>query len=406
MVGALACRLQGISMASQHKKKLIAALSANKLADILISAKTTLPALMISLGAPVWMIGWLVPIRESGALLPQAVIGILLRKMRARHTVWRVGIVIQVLAVLAIFLAGLLAEQTQAGWIILAALIVLSLGRSICSLTIKDIEADIAQKGERGDLIGKASTLSGILTLLVAVPMVFFQDRLGIAAILGLVLTAAAAFFCTFLLMLPIKTYVDTQHTDDKASEKKTAFWQFDAVVYRFILVRGLFVHSALVAPYFMLESDAGAESLLPLYLAAQAAAAMLSSLILGRISDYSARATLQLAGLIAVSACIGLLLIDAASVWLSGFLFFVLSVAHTGVRTGRKTYSLDVREGQGRTELVAFSNTAIGLILLGFGALYAVLESVLSISVVYVMTAMLIIAIALTMILPKEKDD
>lgn len=392
-------------MASQHKKKLIAALSANKLADILISAKTTLPALLISLGAPVWMIGWLVPIRESGALLPQAVIGILLRKMRARHTVWRVGIIIQVLAVLAMFLAGLMLEQAKAGWVVLAALVILSLGRSICSLTVKDIEADIAQKGERGDLIGKASTLSGILTLLVAVPMVFFQESLGIAAILGLVLTAAAAFFCTFMLMLPVKTFVDVAQTDDK-SAKKTAFWQFDAVVYRFVLVRGLFVHSALVAPYFMLESEAGAESLLPLYLAAQAAAAMLSSLIWGKISDNSARKTLQIAGVIAVAACIGLLITGAASVWVSGFLFFMLSVAHTGVRTGRKTYSLDVREGQGRTELVAFSNTAIGLILLVFGALYAVLESILNISVVYVMTAMLIVAIALTVILPEEKGN
>ncbi|QCZ93813.1 MFS transporter [Salinimonas iocasae] len=392
-------------MASQHKKKLIAALSANKLADILISAKTTLPALLISLGAPVWMIGWLVPIRESGALLPQAVIGILLRKMRARHTVWRVGIIIQVLAVLAMFLAGLMLEQAKAGWVVLVALVILSLGRSICSLTVKDIEADIAQKGERGDLIGKASTLSGILTLLVAVPMVFFQESLGIAAILGLVLTAAAAFFCTFMLMLPVKTFVDVAQTDDKSS-KKTAFWQFDAVVYRFVLVRGLFVHSALVAPYFMLESEAGAESLLPLYLAAQAAAAMLSSLIWGKISDNSARKTLQIAGVIAVAACIGLLITGAASVWVSGFLFFMLSVAHTGVRTGRKTYSLDVREGQGRTELVAFSNTAIGLILLAFGALYAVLESILNISVVYVMTAMLIVAISLTAILPEEKGN
>lgn len=392
-------------MASQHKKKLIAALSANKLADILISAKTTLPALLISLGAPVWMIGWLVPIRESGALLPQAVIGILLRKMRARHTVWRVGIIIQVLAVLAMLLAGLVLEQANAGWVVLAALAILSLGRSICSLTVKDIEADIAQKGERGDLIGKASTLSGILTLLVAVPMVFFQESLGIAAILGLVLTAAAAFFCTFMLMLPVKTFVDVAQTDDKSS-KKTAFWQFDAVVYRFVLVRGLFVHSALVAPYFMLESDAGAESLLPLYLAAQAAAAMLTSLIWGKISDNSARKTLQIAGVVAVAACMGLLITGAASVWVSGFLFFMLSVAHTGVRTGRKTYSLDVREGQGRTELVAFSNTAIGLILLAFGALYAVLESTLNVSVVYVMTAMLIVAIALTVILPEEKGN
>jgi hypothetical protein len=88
----------------------------------------------------------------------------------------------------------------------------------------------------------------------------------------------------------------------------------------------------------------------------------------------------------------------------LSAALFFVLSIAHAGVRTGRKTYSLDVKEGQERTELVGFSNTSIGLILLAFGSLYAALTPVLSFSVVYVMAAMIALAIATTFILPKEK--
>ncbi|HCB09087.1 MAG TPA: MFS transporter, partial [Alteromonas sp.] len=46
------------------KQRLIASLASTKLADLLISAKTTLPALMLALGAPGWMISWLVPIRE------------------------------------------------------------------------------------------------------------------------------------------------------------------------------------------------------------------------------------------------------------------------------------------------------------------------------------------------------
>lgn len=391
-------------MPGSDKHKLIASLSANKLADILVSPKTTLPALLLTLGAPGWMIGWLVPLRESGALLPQALIGVALRHTKARHPIWRVGICIQTLAVLAMLLSALWLSATAAGWAILIALAVLSLGRSACSLTVKDMEADVAAKGERGDLIGKASTISGVLTLLVAVPLVFFQQTLGTAMIISLLGLAAAAFACTLVLMLPITTYVEVDQAD--SANNKTRFWQFDPVVYRFVLVRGLFVHSALVAPYFMLESKAGPQALLPLYLAAQAAASMLSSMVWGKVADSSARTTLQLAGVVAVIACVGLLWLQPDSAWISGVLFFVLAIAHTGVRTGRKTYSLDVKEGQDRTELVAFSNTAIGLILLAFGALYSVLQAILPFSVVYVMTAVLVLAIGLTVLLPHEKSS
>ncbi len=52
--------------------RIIISLAFSKLGDLLVSAKTTLPAALIAAGAPVWIISVLVPIRESGALLPQA----------------------------------------------------------------------------------------------------------------------------------------------------------------------------------------------------------------------------------------------------------------------------------------------------------------------------------------------
>ncbi|MGY0594167.1 MAG: MFS transporter permease, partial [Paraglaciecola chathamensis] len=51
--------------------RLVVISTMTKLADILISAKTTLPWIMTSMGAPSWMISLLVPIRESGSLIPQ-----------------------------------------------------------------------------------------------------------------------------------------------------------------------------------------------------------------------------------------------------------------------------------------------------------------------------------------------
>lgn len=385
------------------KPRLIASLASTKLADLLISAKTTLPALMLTLGAPAWMISWLVPIRESGALLPQAAIGVVLRYYPARHQIWRLGMVIQSLSILTILLGAWWFKGLTAGWFILGGLVALSLGRSACSLTMKDIQADVAAKGERGKLLGIASTTSGVLTLLIAVPLLFFSDRLGEALIFGLIITAVAAMLLGLFILLPVKTTVEARGNNDGSSH---SWWEFDAVVYKFIAVRGLFVHSALVAPYFMLETEQDAASLLPFYLGAQATATMLSSFIWGSVADYSARLTLQLAGGLALIACIGLLLLPGHSLWISGGLFFVLAVAHTGVRTGRKTYSLDVKEGQARTELVAFSNTAIGLILLGFGALYAALKAAFDINIVATMAAMLLAGIALSFILPKEKQS
>ncbi|MGK0529052.1 MAG: hypothetical protein ACI8R0_002649, partial [Alteromonadales bacterium] len=103
----------------KQKKLLITGLSLNKLADLLISAKTTLTALLISIGAPVWMIGWLVPIRESGALLPQVLISIYLRKHTQRHLVWRVGMLTQTLSVFCMLIAAISFSGGLAGTLIL-----------------------------------------------------------------------------------------------------------------------------------------------------------------------------------------------------------------------------------------------------------------------------------------------
>jgi hypothetical protein len=47
-----------------------------------------------------------------------------------------------------------------------------------------------------------------------------------------------------------------------------------------------------------------------------------------------------------------------------------VLSIAHAGVRIGRKTYLVDMAGGNKRTDYVAVSNTAIGFALLAVGGM------------------------------------
>jgi hypothetical protein len=51
---------------------------------------------------------------------------------------------------------------------------------------------------------------------------------------------------------------------------------------------------------------------------------------------------------------------------------YLLLALAHTGVRVGRKTYVVDLATGNRRTDYVAVSNSAMGVLLLVAGAVSA----------------------------------
>ena len=57
---------------------------------------------------------------------------------------------------------------------------------------------------------------------------------------------------------------------------------------------------------------------------------------------------------------------------WFLPLAYFVLSVAHSGVRVGRKTYVVNLATGNQRTDYVAISNTTIGVLLLVVGSVGA----------------------------------
>lgn len=62
--------------------RLLLANALGTLADTVASAKTTLPWLLLQIGAPAWMTGLVVPIRESGSMLLLLAIGAAVRRPR------------------------------------------------------------------------------------------------------------------------------------------------------------------------------------------------------------------------------------------------------------------------------------------------------------------------------------
>jgi hypothetical protein len=56
--------------------------------------------------------------------------------------------------------------------------------------------------------------------------------------------------------------------------------------------------------------------------------------------------------------------------------MLFGLMIAYHGVRQGRSTHLVDMASPQNRASYTALSNTIVGLVLLGAGALFAALAA------------------------------
>lgn len=97
------------------------------------------------------------------------------------------------------------------------------------------------------------------------------------------------------------------------------------------------------------------------------------------------------MASLVCLSTALAALALPGQSThgWLYPAAFFLLSIAHAGVRLGRKTYLVDMAGGNKRTDYTAVSNTLIGLLLLATGGLTALLSLWSDIAVILVLGGM-----------------
>ena len=375
---------------------ILGSLVLTKLGDLLINPKTVLAWLIGAIGAPAALAAWLVPIRESGSMMPQLVIGAWVRAHPRRAGFWVLGSVIQGLCVLGMAAAVWMLEGTPAGYAIVALLVVFSLGRGLCSVAMKDVQGKTVPKQRRGRLGGLASTVAGVLTaalgfwLFVAGdPDKRFYTLLLIVA--GLLWMAAA------LLFSRIDEYEGETAGGGNALRRaweSLALLREDLPFRNFVISRALLLGSALAAPFFVLlaQQISGEAALLGAFLLASALGSSLSATVWGYMADRSSRQVMALGGGLASVVClaVGVGALWAGSeagplLWLIPPAYLVLSIAHAGVRIGRKTWIVDIAGGNRRTDYVSVSNTLIGVILLFTGALGAV-ASLVSVPAVIVL--------------------
>lgn len=359
----------------------VAATTLTGLGDALTNPKTTLAWLMGMVGAPVGLIACLVPIRESGSLLPQLFIAAQIRHLPLRKGIWIFGSLAQASALIAMGIVAWLAEGTLAGMLIVACLVAFSLARGLCSVAGKDVIGKTVPKRRRGRLNDVAGSLTGWLTLAFGIAcMVWPPDDGDTLFYPGLLFVGATLWLCAAWVFRGIEEVpgaTEGGRNGVSAALSRLQLLRDDTPFRRFVIARALLLCTALSAPFYVilaqdLHSGVG---MLGAFLVANGLAGSLSSMVWGRLADRSSRRVMIAAALLGSLLGPVVLLVDhlavlpqALQAGLFPVAFFVLGVAHNGVRIGRKTYVLDLGGGNRRTDYVAVSNSVIGLVLLATG--------------------------------------
>jgi MFS family permease len=188
-----------------------------------------------------------------------------------------------------------------------------------------------------------------------------------------------------------------------------------DKPFQRFVVTRALLMCSALSAPFYVAlaqNSRGSSATVLGSFVAAAGLASLLSAPLWGRFADQSSRKVMVAAALL--TSGIGLVTFGVEKLapglgrtaWFLPLAYFVLSIAHSGVRVGRKTYVVDLATGNRRTDYVAISNTVIGVLLLMVGSVGALSPLIGNAGVIALLAFMGLSGALLGATLPETQDD
>lgn len=365
----------------------IASLAATKTGDGLADPKLVISWLLSALGAPGYLIGFLVPVREAGALLPQLVTAATIRELPQRKWAWAVGSLVQGLAIAGIAGAALTLDGAAAGWAIVGLLAVFAVARSVCSVSYKDVLGKTVSKSTRGTATGTAGTVSAALVFIFGAALALGVLERSVGVVVAALLVAAGLWLFAAGLFTTLSEEpgaVEGGGNPLATARRQLGLFREDPQLTRFVATRGLLTATALAPPYLVALAGRGEDAQagqLGAFIVASSAAAFLSNYVWGRLSDISSRRVL------AGTGAIGALALAAAAAftwfadsfegrsWAFPAFLFVVMIAYQGVRLGRSTHIVDMADSDNRAAYTALSNTAVGLLLIAGGAFGALAE-------------------------------
>ncbi len=352
--------------------------------DQIVAPKTVLPWLFSAAGVPAVFTSLLVPIREAGSMLPQAALSPWVTSQRSRKRVWLIGSWGQAIAAALIALGALLFDAWLLGLLTLVLLAVFAVFRSLCSIAGKDVQGRTIAKGHRGQITGRATALAGAFTLAIGAALMLLPEELPRWTLGALLAAGALTWVAAALVFAGIQEPEAEPQPDatERGFRDTVQLVRTDRQLQRFLLVRSLMLVTALSTPFIItLASEQHAQlSGLGAFIIASGGASLLGGRISGRWSDRSSKSTMAWAAGTASTVLVLLvfsarLAPDSINAWVMPLGFFIVNLAHTAVRVSRKTYLVDMAEGDRRTLITGVANTVMGVVLLLVGGLSSLIS-------------------------------
>jgi predicted MFS family arabinose efflux permease len=304
----------------------------------------------------------------------------------------------------------------MAGWVVITLLIIHSLSRGLCSVSAKDVLGKTVSKTRRGALMGYSAGVAGVFTLAIGLYVKFEAAAFQSQALLITFLAIAAALWVIAILSFWQITEPagSTEGGGNAIAEavKSLNLLSKDRLFRQFVISRTLLLSVALVPPFYVILAQENIErgvAGFALLFVANGIAGSLSAPVWGKLSDRSSRLVMAMAA--ALSAALGIFTwyLDntgspalTGSHWYYMALFFLVSMAHGGVRLGRKVYLVDMATQETRAQYVAISNTVIGVAML-LGGVIGVLGDVFDAATVILVLSLVALFAALYAFRMKE---
>ena len=377
----------------------------NKISDELVSARLTIPWLFSVLGVPAVFVGFLVPIREAGVLLPQLLVAAYVRAIPKRKVVWLFGALLSAAMLFLMALFSWLTSGVLAGWLLLGCLVLYSLARGLCSVSAKDVLGKTISKTRRGRLMGYSASLAGLATL--AIGLVLQSDIVGQdnqQVLLVFIIIAAVLWLFAFSSFNAIVEPDGATEGGGNAIQEALRSLRLlidDEAFQHYVISRLLLLSVALVIPFYVIlvqQQLAGQLALLGWLIIANGLASSLSAPLIGKLADQSSRNVMAAAAMLA--GIVGIVTWYVSSYhadWITGMtsaviVFFLITLAHGAVRLGRKVYLVDMATNDNRAQYVAVSNTVIGVAML-LGGIIGVIADVYDVQTVILILSVIAIA-------------
>lgn len=349
--------------------------SLTKLAEKLISPGLTLPWILSFLGAPVFLFGMLVPVKNIGSLLPQLFVSGRIRKEEKRKPYWvGAGLMQGVCLLISAILLAFIENRVVVSYAIVVLLLIFSIASGVGSVSFKDVTGKTVPKGNRGQMLSYRSTFGGALALIAGGALVFFlkgEDSkwlyVGLFAAASLLWISASLIFSTIKEQAGATEGGRTPLQEVKAG---ASLLKKDASYRNFIITRALLMTIPLLDPFFILvakDVSQNSWNYLGFIIVIGSLAQIVSSPIWGRFADKSSLKLMRISAALSIlSILYALLFVYFDYSFLNFYYFmpvlFINGVAYSGARLSRKTYIIDYAPDEERPTYVSVANTLIGV--------------------------------------------